>query len=541
MAGMDIDPDLLVNVTCSDPPADSSKPFTALQNLCSTSQDIKNSITASLGKTCFSEVKTSQFSGQGNCKITKAFLADKLFVLINLIDAVDPLTNSHPPTLNDTGCDQQTAGNFATYLSEIKDKLDNYCNIMQSGQQNLDKMFKVMSDLVSSTNTAPILNNSPPMAPNTESPHLSRQTAPDIPHFPGKHYDVHQHNFLSDDLKHQITTFISENNENFSKINQREVLYYGEFNYKYTGVEHKATQIPGVIQQAIDQIHENFPTGQKINSCLITKYVDEKSNCPPHGDNSPFNGPLSNIYTLSIGAERTMKFTSCTKYTNTIDENVRLKDNDLLVFSRTSQDFFNHSIIEEESPTQTRYSLTFRTLVPYNLNYTKIIGDSNTQNIVFGPDQGKLGKWMPGARIKAATINDIPDPHSIGPCRNVLLHVGINDVQANNPKSAADLSNTMENKIKSILSVYPQTKILISLLLPTKSASLNMRVNELNNAYKKLAFNHPNIDIVEHNNLTDSNGYLDANLGRFSNGVPNFNYHVHLGNTEIKRFVLNIK
>ena len=124
-----------------------------------------------------------------------------------------------------------------------------------------------------------------------------------------------------------------------------------------------------------------------------------------------------------------------------------------------SQDFYHHSIVSDESATGVRYSFTFPCLAPYNLNYTKIIGDSNTQELVFGPDRGKLGQWLPGALMKASKIANIPDPFAIGPCRNAVIHVGLNDVQAHNPKSAQFLSNLLEGKIKSILSVYPKKKI----------------------------------------------------------------------------------
>ena len=117
----------------------------------------------------------------------------------------------------------------------------------------------------------------------------------------------------------------------------------------------------------------------------------------------------------------------------------------LSFFTRASQDFYHHSIEADDSINQPRYSLTFRHLTPYNLNYTVIIGDSNTKNLVFGADKGKLGMWMPGCRIKASKISNIPDPNSIGPCRNILFNVGINDVQGENPKSAKLLASLLDS------------------------------------------------------------------------------------------------
>ena len=47
---------------------------------------------------------------------------------------------------------------------------------------------------------------------------------------------------------------------------------------------------------------------------------------------------------------------------------------------------------------------------------------------------------MPGTRIKSSKIKNIPDPYTVGPCRNILINVGINDVQGDNPKSAVYLA-----------------------------------------------------------------------------------------------------
>ena len=364
---------------------------------------------------------------------------------------------------------------------------------------------------------------------------------PDMSSFPGKHFDHHKSGFLEEDGKDGLKQFVTENDEEFVKVGNRDVLYFGDFSYKYGNVEHNAAPMPDVLKQVIEKIHDNFSPSEKINSCLITKYTDGSSVCPPHSDNEPFINPASDIFTLSMGANRNMKFNNIGKYSCAVNESILLKDNDLLVFSRLSQDFFNHSIVPDESSNECRYSFTFRCLAPYNLNYTKIIGDSNTQELVFGNDRGKLGRWLPGSLIKASKIANIPDPYSIGPCRNAVIHVGINDIQVTNPKSPQFLCNLLEDKLRSILSVYPKMKIFLSLLLPTKDSNLNYRVNELNNCFKQLAANLGNVDTIEHFNLVDESGFLNPSFGRFKRGLPNSNDLIHLGNSGIKRFVLNIK
>ena len=365
---------------------------------------------------------------------------------------------------------------------------------------------------------------------------------PQNPHvFPGKCYDHHQPNFLQDECKNELESFLAENDDDFVKVSNREVLYFGEFCYKYGTTEHQPSSMPNTIQQVIDAIHSKFPSSPKINSCLVTKYVNGHSDCPSHGDDEPFISPKSDIFTLSIGAERSMQFTNCSEHVSATNDSVTLKDNDLLVFSRASQDFFHHAIPIDENISDVRYSFTFRTLAPYNINYTAIIGDSNTQDIVFGADKGKLGQWLPGHRHKASKIDNIPDPFTIGPCRNLMLHVGLNDLQEDNPKSCDYLLQLYDSKIKRFLSVYAKTKVHISLLLPTKNACLNQKVNELNRGLKKIAANHRNIYVIEHHNLLDQFGFLNPVLGRHKKGLPNPNDHIHLGPNGIKRFVKSIK
>ena len=361
------------------------------------------------------------------------------------------------------------------------------------------------------------------------------------PLFPGNHYNHHSSNFLEQENIVSLKAFVEDNHDNFTKVGDREVLYFGEFNYKYGSTEHTSSPIPNPIQQIIDKIQTTFPDSPMVNSCLITKYINGSIGCPSHGDDEPFIDPTSDIFTYSIGADRVMKFVNANKHTKVLDDSITLKDNDIISFSRASQDFNHHSILTDNDVSESRYSFTFRRLAPYNINYTSIIGDSNTQNLAFGSGMGKLGQWLPGTRHKASQIKDIPDPFTIGPCRNIVLNVGINDIQQNMPKSTDCLVNELDSKIKPIMTVYPKTKIFISLLLPTKNAQLNFNVNKLNTGFKNLAEKYRNVSIIEHHNLVDQFGYLNPLLGRYRRGIPNPDDHIHLGPKGIKNFVRNLK
>ena len=100
-------------------------------------------------------------------------------------------------------------------------------------------------------------------------------------YFPGKHFEHHQSSFLPEDCKDGLKVFVTRNDEEFVKVGSCEVLYYGAFSYKYSNVEHKAAPLPDTIQQVVDRIHQDFPSSEKINSCLITKCTDGSSTCLP--------------------------------------------------------------------------------------------------------------------------------------------------------------------------------------------------------------------------------------------------------------------
>ena len=445
-------------------------------------------------------------------------------------------------------CDNLNSLDLQNQISDLKLSLSQF----SSSTQNHETVNKIHDDLITSINfeLEKIVSAQNLFVTNelskfkqsmqTEQTHTNNDVHnPTV--FPGKHYDHHQPNFLQDDCKNALDSFLAENDSNFVKVSDREVLYFGEFCYKYGTTAHQPSPMPNTIQQVIDEIHTKFPSSPKINSCLVTKYINGQSDCPSHGDDEPFIHPKSDIFTLSVGAKRSMQFSNCSDNAPSTNEVINLKDNDILVFSRASQDFFHHAIPVDDNVSEVRYSFTFRTLAPYNINYTAVIGDSNTQELVFGSDKGKLGQWLPGYRHKASKINNIPDPFTIGPCRNVVLNVGLNDLQEDNPKSSTYLLQQYDSKIKAVMSVYPKTRIHISLLLPTKNTCLNCKVNELNKGLKKLASNHRNVNVIEHHNLLDQFGFLNPVLGRYKRGLPNPNDHVHLGPNGIKRFVKSIK
>ena len=418
--------------------------------------------------------------------------------------------------------------------------------VVSSIQANLSQLSEQMATLQTSVKTNPSgIPNDPYVTsqlshtqPNTFSPRDSHKIET-----PCKPYELYQPNAVTPELKTELLQFVSECSEDFSNVDQdnsRQVLYFGEFSYKYTGKEHPAKPVPPVIVKLLEAISPKSEVSgaPQANTCLITKYSSGANHIPMHRDNEPIIDPDSHILTVSLGASREMTFTN---NDNSKTENLELQDSSLLVTSRFAQDFWQHGISPDTSVSTERVSFTFRHISPRFLNSTILLGDSNTSKISFGSGTGTLGVWMPGKRVKLGHIEALPDAVEIGPYRNIVIHTGINSINNRaHQRSETFLIHTLESKCKDYMRVYPRAKIHISLLLPTRLRHLNQRVENFNRAILDMSYVHRNIRIIDNANfgrfLSDEHGRWDMKDQR-----PLVSDSLHLGKRGIRMFAMNIK
>ena len=154
----------------------------------------------------------------------------------------------------------------------------------------------------------------------------------------------------------------------FKSISGRKVAHFGSVPYSYSGIVHPAKDYPEcpALDAVITRMQENLPIPftKEEWSCLVTLYEDGKSSIPPHSDNEQSIVPGSDIYTVSLGATRSLIFQ------NTIGPVSEQSKHDLPhgsvhCMSRASQDSWEHSIPPTQSPDcGPRVSLTFRKLQP---------------------------------------------------------------------------------------------------------------------------------------------------------------------------------
>ena len=353
-------------------------------------------------------------------------------------------------------------------------------------------------------------------------------------------YAKYVENVVTEELRGELLNFLNDDKDNFSTVGGcRDVLYFGEYGYRYGGVYHKACRTPEVIQDLLDCVRPNMANPRDwINSCLINRYDNGEKHIPPHRDDEAYIDPESEIITVSIGCKRPMKFVN---NDSTVTEELPLADSSVLIFTRYAQDFWTHTIERDDEITEVRYSFTFRHLYPGFANSTALIGDSNTRHLKFGPELGKFGHRMPGKQMSALHIEDIPEPEKIGPYRKIVIHTGINNVKLQNRKSNRTLIRELQSKCASIHNIYPKCKIYISMLLPTKSNAINYRIREFNNLLLDMAHSQRNIYLIEHPDFSGEGGLLKDRFGTFRDGVPNSIDTLHLGKMGIRVFAKEIK
>ena len=420
-------------------------------------------------------------------------------------------------------------------------------------QDRIESIHNRLDDLstqISSINFEPTINN--PISTerttlSTHSPNTRSPNSTEPPVITCDPFTSYKDSAISPEMKTSLNQFVENMRDSFTTIgteNSRDVLYFGEYDYRYSGGRHSAQEIPEEIQALITSIRCHLPNPKmKINSCLISRYNSGVNGIPSHRDDEAAIDPDSHIVTVSIGAERQMTFS------NNQGNDIRhqtLKDDSVLVSSRFCQDFWLHSINPCESA-EARYSFTLRHVDPHFINSTIILGDSNTANLKFGTGIGTLGAWMPGKRVKAGHIDEIPKAADIGPYRNIIIHTGINNINCSFQfkKSNDALISNLESKVREITETYPKAKVFISLLLPTRSFQLNQRIGDFNNLLLDMTYRLNRVGIIDHSLFGD---FLCDDHGRWQRAsessddfIPNYDDILHLGRIGIRILAQDLK
>ena len=366
-------------------------------------------------------------TGKGNIKISKDFLAENILELLKYTTALYPIVQdevSQTDLANLTDNVSVDTSEMKQFISDVEDRLLKTNSTIENNARTMDHLLASMKSVhenISVDGYQPPSNMTPPgMRPNTKA---SRVTL----YEEGSPYINHKNNCIVADTK-DIMDKLGKI-EGFIEGDECDTLYFGEYRYRDKGANYEQRPLPPFLSEILDEVRPHLSDAKAIiNSCLIKRYKGCHNSGKHQRDNALVFDPESESLTLSIGAKLIMKFSNNSESKT---EEVSMEDGSVLVTSRQAQDFWMYNVEQDaasEAPSVS-YTLTFRHVAPHFINSTVIVGDSNTRFMSFGEGRGKFGVWLPGKRIEAFCIEDIPNPVEIGPYRNIVLHVGVNNIK----------------------------------------------------------------------------------------------------------------
>ena len=510
-------------------------------NVIDKSSLIKNRICSKLNKdlTEFSKITADQMAACSTLK--KSELSQKLLDLVSACDVIPRSSvelSSGPSDFDVKSFENDLRLSMEKHLNELNIS-NNFA--FETIQEQIKLLEKLTNELQKTTQPTICSDSTNVLGVGTSVDNCKSVAANEISNLTMDSYIDLVDDFVSNDESNNLLTYLNTLDESFESTGERETIYFGDHSYTYTGKEHPANEPPECIKTIIDSINTKYPD-KGVNSCLITRYRTGEQFCPRHSDDEEMIAPESNIYTLSLGAQRKMTFHS----KNNEDDNengVELPSKSLMIFSRQSQEVWEHSIPLMPELETMRYSLTFRLIAPFFANSTLILGDSNTKSLAFGTSSGQFGQWMPGRRVECPKIADIPDPVSFGPHKNIVIHVGINDIKHQQPAKAGEFVKKLEDKCSSIINAYPKSNLYLCPLLPTKDPNKREKVRNMNLSISALANKYDNVLLMENyfGVFCGSDELLTDRVGRYWRGQPNTRDDLHLGNTGVRLLARCIK
>ena len=511
----------------------SKRLFDQLNDLKSTTNKISSDLCSMMSKTAISSITSDDIK---NCaKLQKKHLGKQILALLQKCTAL-----CHDNNLNFVATPappSEIASN--TIVSEVSDcikkALDNFTVSQDVKFKEINVQIAKLQSLSDYASNVPVHQNQNRGATEELLMYSDTILQKEITvENTTTHVDDYIEDFVSTDLSEKVISFLDQcqNFENNSESGHSVKLF--GYPYHYVGSKHgntTGTDIPEPISEVLQLLKNKYPDAE-LNSCLINKYVGPDSFLSRHSDNEFTIEPESSIYTVSLGHTTTVRFTDI--HSEATQEQT-VDPNSLYTMSRKSQGFWQHQIDRDNmsTNTSTRYSLTFRHVSERFLRSTVIVGDSNTRFLKFGEGQGKFGHLIPGKRTEAIHTKDI-DPNECVSYKNIFIQWGVNDIKhyrVRGPAEVAECFDSFREKLDQIITVCPNSKIVVSPILPTKRSDWNDRAVHFN----KLLFKYRTFTCDRFNTLKfgcfvdQSTGELKADLGRYWNSSD----PLHLGHAGV--------
>ena len=291
----------------------------------------------------------------------------------------------------------------------------------------------------------------------------------------------------------------------FTKLGNREVDYFGLCPYHYGHSRHEPKPYPksNFFSDICNLLNNHDPDfNLETYTCLVTRYRDGDSDIAPHSDNEACILSDSNIYTVSVGADRTLDCRN--KLGEVTICSYPLTDGSIYKMSRDSQNIWEHSIPAVKSCNSPRISFTFRKIDP-TYKPAPLPPIPPIKEFVSVPEKQKpkpkrvlfiTDSILSGFPVNLFNDSDIMCIKKLPTCRllsnidsferefrytdYVVISAGINDLSRYG-YTGVSLGSFVSDRIRHWAAKYPKTVFVFNSLLRTyRGAWLNQRVETVN-------------------------------------------------------------
>ena len=341
-------------------------------------------------------------------------------------------------------------------------------------------------------------------------------------------YIVHQEGVIPQDLRAKLIQYCDsqdyEPETGHSTSASGEYYPYKKPYNNFAGSPKPLPPLGEPVIELIDHFKGEFPGLAEVNQCLLNDYQGGESCCPEHDDGESCVCPKSDIFTFALGDDADIIYRS--KADPNDEKTLPVKDGDLYIMTKKSQSYWTHRIDKDPSrdASYRRRTISLRTVGKQFTRSTIVIGDSNTEHLKFGVGKGTFGQGMPGVRIKAAKIQEV-NPKDCAGYRNIILHVGLNDLKPRKADVPA-LAENLIDKVESIRSICPTARLTINPILPTKLLYMNNKAIHFNNIIGDYVTSQQNNKIM----MLDCNKFVDQSTLLLKDSLGRYrgrdNYHL---------------
>ena len=442
------------------------------------------------------------------------------------------------------GCDIPIRGKASKFQSaSIQRELDKLlksqtCNDLSSLAGRFDSLTNSFSFLVERAQAEVDKLRRPLSVPVTVSPSKSEELVdPVLSPLPSPDLEVMSelpnsvcflHSIKFDDFT--VTRVLEQINIAGHSTCGKKTVYFGDLPYSYGEVHHEPQPYPAdsdVFDTMFDRIKSVDPNFTRSNyTCLVTLYPDGHAYIPKHGDNETQIMAHTPIYTVSVGAPRTLRFINSDGLVHESD--VLLEHGSLYSMCSSTQSAWSHSIERDFRVREPRVSFTFRRIVPEPVVEPGVrvppirppepvkpsIARGSHRRILFLTDSvlkhtpehifNRVGDYRCIKKVNYELANIFGFEPEFAYSDIVVISCGVNDL-ARYGRRAHVLADVVTKRLEECCKRHRATTFVFTSVLSTGHVWLNAAVGEFNKIMFELSMRVPNMAFFDSHSVVLGN------------------------------------